>query len=147
MSGEIQANSFAPGYHANFYVHERKYNSVKVRYEVFPTYDTSNKKDRKTVTVTYVYDKKSIIQFNSPDVKSALNIFQEGSRVKFNYAFNSNACQLEIYNLIGQKITSHLLTSGFGTFLLPEKLTKGVYICIIKNEKQTLALQKFIVNH
>ena len=143
-NGAIQANSFAPGYHANFYVYEGIYNRIKVKYEVYLSNDIS-RTDKKTVTVTYVYDENSITRLNTPDVKPALNVFQEGNQVKFSGAFGQGACQLEIYNLTGQKITQHFLAAGNGTFSLPEKLSKGIYLCVIKNEKQTVASQKFIV--
>jgi len=142
MSGNFPANSFSVGYHSNFYVYQGKYNRVKVKYEV---YLTGNPADKKTVTVTYVYDENSVNQLNKPNITPALNVFQDGNQVKFNYSFDSNACRLEIYTLPGQKIVQHLLPSGAGTFSLPEKLTKGVYLCTVKNEKQTLATQKFIV--
>ena len=144
MNGEIQANSFALGYHSNFYVYEGKFNNIKVKYEVYSTNDIS-KTDKKTVTVTYVYDENSTNQLNNPDIKPALYIFQEGDKVKINYAFNSNTYQLEIYNLIGEKIAQYFLTPGNGIFSLPEKLTKGIYLCAIKNEKQIVTVQKFIV--
>ena len=144
LNGEIQANSFITGYHVNFYVYEGIYNRIKVQYDVFPTNDLS-KTDKKTVTVTYLYDENSTNQLNKPDIKPGLTIYQEGDYVKFNYAFDSNALQLEIYNPTGQKIAQHFLTSGYGNFLLPENLTKGIYICVIKNEKQTITAQKFII--
>ena len=144
MSGIMQANSFSEGYHANFYVYEGKYNRIKVKYEVYLTNDIS-KTDKKTVTVTYLYDENALTPVNKPDFKPALNVFQEGSRVQFNYAFDSSVYQLEIYNLTGQKMAQHLLTSGAGTFTLSERLTKGIYLCVIKNKNQTIATQKFIV--
>jgi len=144
MSGAIQANSINPGYHANFLVYRGFYNRIKVRYDVYAANDIS-KTDKKTVTVTYVYDENSTTQLNKPIVNPAFNVFQEGEQVKFNYSFASNACQLEIYNLMGQKIAQHALASGIRTFLLPEKLNKGIYLCVVKDEKQTVAAQKFIV--
>jgi len=142
MSGNFPANSFSVGYHSNFYVYLGKYNRVKVKYEA---YLTGNPADKKTVTVTYVYDKNSTTQLNKPIVNPAFNVFQEGDQVKFNYSFDSNACRLEIYNLQGQKIAQHLLPTGAGTFILSEKLNKGIYLCVVKDEKQTFATQKFIV--
>jgi len=144
MSGNFPANSFSVGYHSNFYVYQGKYNRIKVRYDVYLTNDLS-KSDKKTVTVTYVYDDKSMNQLNKPNLNSAFNVFQEGEQVKFNYSFDSNACRLEIYNLMGQKIAQHTLASGTGTFILPEKLNIGIYLCVVKDEKQTVAAQKFIV--
>jgi len=143
-TGLISANSFSEGYHVNFYAYERQYNNIKVKYEVYRTNDIS-KTDKKTVTVTYVYDENSITRLNTSDIHPLLTVFQEGTQVKFNYGFDSNVCQLEIYNMEGQKIAQHLLTVGNGVFSLPEKLAKGVYFCLVKNEKQTVATQKFIV--
>jgi len=142
MKGTIPANSFIVSYHSNFNVYQGKYNRVKVKYEV---YLTGNAADKKTVTVTYVYDENSTTQLNKPIVNPAFNVFQEGEQVKFNYSLDSNACQLEIYNLMGQKIAQHALASGAGTFSLPEKLNKGIYLCVVKDEKQTVAAKKFIV--
>lgn len=143
-SGIIQANSFSIGYHVNFYAYEGVYNHIKVKYEAYLANDIS-KTDKKTVTVTYLYNENSVTQLNRPNFNPALTIFQEGNQVKFNYVFDSNNCKLEIYNLMGQKVAQHSLTSGNGTFTLPEKLTTGIYICVVKNEKQTIATQKFIV--
>jgi len=144
MSGLITANSFSIGYHTNFYVYEGIYNRITVKYEVYLATGIG-KPNLKTVTVTYVYDANSTAQLNKTDITPALNVFQEGDQVKINGAFGSNNCQLEVYNLMGQKLAQHLLSSADGTFSLPEKLTKGVYICVIKNGKQTAAMQKFIV--
>ena len=144
-SGVIQANGFAPGYHVNFYVYEGKYNRIKVRYDAYLTNDLS-KTDKKTVTVTYIYDENSITRLNKPDFKPIINIFQEGNIVKFNYAFDSYSCQLEIYNLTGQKIAQHHLPPGNETFVLPETLPQGVYLCVVKNEKQIITTQKFIIS-
>ena len=144
MNGEIQANSFNIGYHVNFYVYEGIFNHIKVQYDVFLTNDFS-RTDKKTVTVTYLYDENSVNQLNKPEIKPGLTVFQEGNQIKFNYALDLNTCNLEIYNITGQKIAQHFLTYGYGTFSLPEILTKGIYICVVKNEKQTIAAQKFVV--
>jgi len=144
LSGSIQANSFNEGYHVNFLVYKGMYNSVKVKYEVYLTNDIS-KTDKKTVTVTYRYDENSISQLKNPNLNPVFNVFQEGEQVSFNYSFDSNDCQLEIYSVTGQKVAQHLLTSGTGVFPLPEKLPKGIYLCTVKNGKQTVATQKFII--
>ena len=144
MSGVLSANSINPGYHANFYVYEGTYNRIKVKYEVYLTGDIG-KTDKKTVTVTYVYDKNSQTQVIKPNINPVFNVFREGNRMIFNYSIDSNACRLEIYNLSGQKIAQHALMSGTRTFVLPEKLTKGIYICLLKDEKKTVATQKIIV--
>jgi len=142
MTGNLPANSFSVGYHSNFYVYQGIYNRIKVKYEV---YLAGNVADKKTVTVTYVYDENSISQLKNPNLNPVFNVFQEGEQVKFNYSFDSNDCQLEIYNVTGQKVAQHLLTSGTDVFTLPEKLPKGIYLCTIKNRKQTVAVQKFII--
>ena len=142
MSGTMPANSFSVGYHSNFYVYQGNYNRIKVKYEV---YLIGNSADKKTVTVTYAYNENSMNQLNKPDINPTFNVFQEESQMKFKYSLDSNTCQLEIYNLTGQKIAQHSLASGTGTFSLPEKLTKGIYLFVVKNEKQTLATKKFIV--
>jgi hypothetical protein len=141
-TGTIPANSFSAGYHDNFYVFQGVYNRVKVRYEV---YATTNSADKKTVTVTYVYNENSVNQLNVPALQPAITVFQEGNQVKIDYALDLNFCQLEVYNLSGQKIAQHLLTSDTGTFTLSKELTKGVYLCVVKNGKQLMAVQKFIV--
>jgi len=145
LNGSIGAGSFAPGYHDNFYVYQGIYNRIKVQYTVYLTGDASQT-DKKTVTVTYVYDENSITRLNTPEVKPELTVFQEGNRMEFSGSFASNTCQLEIYAMTGQKIAQHLLTSAANeTFILPEKLTKGVYLCVIKQDKQTIISKKFIV--
>ena len=143
-SGVIKANSFAPGYHVNFYVYEGKYNRIKVRYDVYSASD-AGRTDKKTVTVTYVYDEKSITRVQTPYAVPVMHIFQEGNQVKFNYAFDLNVCQLAIYNFNGQKIAQHNLMPGNSTFTLPERLAKGVYLCVLRNGQQTILNRKFIV--
>lgn len=143
-NGSISANSFSEGYHVNFYVYEGVYNRVKVKYEVYKSNDIS-RADKKTVTVTYMYDENSNTGIQNPVSKPVFNVFQEGNRMKFDCTFSSNTCQLEIYNLMGQKLAHHSLTSGNGIFTLPEQLSKGYYLCILKNKKGTIAKRKFIV--
>lgn len=142
-TGSIPANSYSVGFHVNFYAYEGKYNNIKVKYEVYSTNDIS-KTDKKTVTVTYLYNENSLTLLKKPDLKPVLNVSQEENQVKINYISNSNTCQLEIYNLIGQKIAQHVLASGNGTFSLPEQLVKGVYICVLRSENKVTATKKFI---
>ena len=142
MNGEIPANNISPGYHVNFFVYKGFYNRIKVRYEV---YLTNDKNDKKTVTVTFVYDKNSVNKLEQTDIKSTLNIFQEGNQMKFNFNFNSEKIQLEIYNLTGQRLALHQIPSGNASFTLPEILSKGVYFCVIKGEKHNISSKKFRV--
>ena len=144
MNGEIPANSISMGYHVNFFVYKGFYNRIKVRYEVYRTNDLS-KNDKKTVTVTYVYDKNSVNKIEKTDIISKLNIFQEGSHIRFNCNFNSEKIQLEIYNLTGQRMAVHHIPSGNVSFTLPETLSKGVYFCVIRGEKLKITSKKFRV--
>jgi len=101
----------------------------------------------KTATCTLtVYDDNST-ELAETNINPSFNVFQEGNQLKLNYSFDSNACQLEIYNLMGQKVAQHALASGTVTFSLPERLAKSVYICTVKNNKKTITTLKFIVKY
>ena len=138
----FKANSFHVGFHVNFYVQAGKYNRITVRYEV--TSGTGNK-EKRTVTVTYLYNENSGPVSNKPVFKPSFKVIQEGSRVKLDYAEYTQSSRLEIYSLTGQKIAQYALPANSGSFLLSENLTKGIYFFVLKNEKQITTTQKFIV--
>ena len=143
-SGLIQANNFNEGFNVNFYAFEGKYNRIKVKYEVYLSNDIG-KTDKKTVTVTYVYDENSTTLSNKPFFKPEFAVFQDGNQLKIHYAFDSNTCQLEIFNLLGHRIAQHILPSGQGTFTLPETFAKGIYVCVLTSEKQVMATKKISI--
>jgi len=143
-SGVMSANSFNQGFSVNFYAFEGKYNRIKVRYEVYLTNDIG-KTDKKTVTVTYVYDDNSTLVSNTPVFKPEFTVFQDGNQLQISYTYDSNTCQLEIYNLLGHRVAQHILPSGQGTFLLPETFVKGIYVCVLRNDKQVITTKKFSI--
>jgi hypothetical protein len=143
-TGSLEPNSFDDIFHINFYVVENVYALAKVKYEVFRPTDLS-RTDKKTVFVTYDYNQNSRTGLKNLSSENKVTVFQERNSVAFDYAFDSNTVQLEVYALTGQKIAQHLLTSGTGIFTLPENLTKGVYVCTFKSEKGIVVTQKLVV--
>ena len=143
-TGLMQANSFNQGFSVNFYAFEGKYNRIKVKYEVYLTNDPG-KTDKRTVTVTYVYNENSTILSNKPVYQPLFTVFQDGNHLKIHYTFDSNSSLLEIYNILGHRITQHILPSGQGTFSLPETFAKGIYICVLRNEKQVITTKKISI--
>jgi hypothetical protein len=130
-----------PEFHLCYFPFEENYTTLQVRYEVFPM---SNIQDRTSVTVTYEFNKNSQSGLHSPDLTNTISAFQEGNQVKFKYLFDSEAIQLEVYNVIGHQVAHHPLDSK-GVFTLPEELTKGIYIYTVKNNNKQLATHKLIV--
>ena len=143
-SGVMQANSFNQGFSVTFYAFEGKYNRIKVKYEVYLTNDIG-KTDKKTVTVTYIYDENSTILSNNLVFKPEFTVFQDGNQLKTLYTNDLNACLLEIYSILGNRIAQHILPSNQVTFSLPETFTKGIYICVLRNKQQVIATQKISV--
>ena len=131
-TGVMKANSFNEGFHVNFFAYQGKYNRIKVKYEVYLTNDLK-KSDKKTVTVTYVYDQNSTTHSSKPDIQPKFAVFQDGNQVTINYSLLSTPCQLEIYHLMGYRIAGIKLPSNQGVFSMPEIVAKGVYICVIKS--------------
>jgi hypothetical protein len=138
------STGFDEGFHLNFCTREGYYTSIKVQYVVFAANDLS-KTDKKTVTIHYVYDEKSMNGIYPIDSEQRIFASQEGNQVKFHYASDAGRLQLSVYSITGQKIAQHPLLSGNGTFTLPESLTKGIYIYTVENEKGATAAQKLIV--
>jgi hypothetical protein len=68
---------------------------------------------------------------------------QNESGVEFTYSFDSGNHRLEVYNLLGQKVAQHNLDTHSSTFILPEKLVKGVYLYSIKEGNRIVTAQKF----
>ena len=140
-SGLLKANSFNEGFHVNFYVQEGIYNCITVQYEVYRTSDLS-KNDKKTVTVTYIYDHNST---NQPTVQlphPEINIYQEGNQIR--YAHKMDICRLEIYNLAGLRMAQYTLSSK-GSFTLPENMSKGVYFFVFKTQNKPLTTRKIVI--
>jgi hypothetical protein len=130
-----------PEFHLCYFPFGENYTTVQVRYEVFPM---SNIQDRTSVTVTYNFNQDSQTGLNSPKLTNTISAFQEGNQVKFKYGFDSEAIQLEVYDVVGHKVAHYPLDSKW-VFILPEELTKGIYIYTVRNNNKQLATHKLIV--
>ncbi|MDR2628220.1 MAG: T9SS type A sorting domain-containing protein [Dysgonamonadaceae bacterium] len=130
-----------PRFHLSFFVGENLYTSAKVRYEVFPP---DNPNDKTTVTITYDYNPRSaaLSKISLPD---KVAVSQEGDNVLFTYSLDSHPAILEVYNVIGNKLSQHPLKSAKGTLVLPGKLPQGIYLYTLKQGNHMTVARKFIV--
>jgi hypothetical protein len=142
QEGRIAANTLVvpPFFHLSFFIVEEAYTLLKVKYEVVNLEDIN---DKAAVTITYDYNENST-GLIGVDSEKNINVFQDGNKMKFNYSFDTDNIQLEIYNVLGEKAAQHRLSSE-GLFTLPEELTKGIYIYTITNNNKILTARKFIV--
>jgi hypothetical protein len=144
MEGPIAPNALIepPFFHVCYYINEGRYAVVKVKYEAYPV---DNVNDKTSVTIIYDYNENSTTALNTISSENKITTFQEGNKITFDYSFECNNIQLEVYNLAAEKIAQYHLNVGKGIFTLPEELMKGIYIYTVKNKQQIIATQKFIV--
>ncbi|KAA6302238.1 MAG: hypothetical protein EZS26_001598 [Candidatus Ordinivivax streblomastigis] len=131
----------SPAFKLEFDVEEGGYTGATARYEIFPE---DNVNDKTTITVTYDYTENSTGLSPVNSANQTL-VRQNESGVEFIYSFDSGNHRLEVYNLLGQKVAQHNLDTHSSTFILPEKLVKGVYLYSIKEGNRIVTAQKFSI--
>ncbi|MDR1610969.1 MAG: T9SS type A sorting domain-containing protein [Candidatus Symbiothrix sp.] len=145
VSGEsaVRPNELweSPLFHLSFYVSENFYTGTQVKYEVYPL---DNPNDKTAVTITYDYNENSTA-LSKITLPGKITTSQEGNNVRFTYSLDNNNAIIEVYNAVGNKMSQHRLQSAEGTFVLPEKLTKGVYLYTVKQSNKVTTANKFII--
>jgi hypothetical protein len=142
QTGVVAANALTdPLYlHLSLLLVEKKYTQAIVKYEIYPT---DHPDDVSTVTVTYDYSRQSDLD----EIKQHRNdiiAFQESDRLTFKYFFTEKNVRLEMFNILGNKVGEYLLNSE-GTFILPEKLKRGIYVYTVKTNNKRLISKKMII--
>jgi hypothetical protein len=61
--------------------------------------------------------------------------------------YNENEpIQLDVYNLLGNKIQSHLLDKKEGLTISTEHLPNGIYFLVLRTDKKIIERQKVIIS-
>ena len=135
----ITANSFYNSLHLCFIPELDMFTTAKVKYSV---YDRFNPDDVYSVTINYNYTSNSGIDDMLTD--KGFSVFQNGNNTVFKYMSGNANMNLTVYNITGQIVSKHLLPNS-GDFILPEQLTKGLYIYSITEGNKQVFSQKFII--
>jgi hypothetical protein len=111
--------------------------SVKVEYKL--TYNGTEQK----INVIFSSDPTGI---SNPGKLRDLILYSTGGNVSVKYHFENTANrQLQVYNIIGQKITEINLSEATGTKTL-STLYKGVYLYSLSENGKVVKSGKFIIN-
>jgi hypothetical protein len=132
-----------PRFHLSFYVSKNLYTGTKIKYEIYPI---DNPDDKTTVFITYTYNENSTALSNI-NRQNKISVSQEGNDVRFTYSLGRNNSLIEIYNIIGNRVSQHRLESDKGTFVVQEKLPEGIYIYTVKQGNKIIIANKFKLNN
>ena len=129
------------GFHGGFHFAFRdltlgEYTRIKVQYDVYPTDDPD---DKTTLIIIYDYSEVGIKELSRND-----NVFVYSQNGRINFKFNkfSSDMQLVMYNITGREIGTYNINSE--KFVLPETLSKGIYIYSLKEKGKVTCSGKYV---
>jgi len=102
------------------------YTRTKVRYDVYPH---NNPHDKTSVTITYNYTDSGIDKLVHNE---NISIFKQNNQVYFRFHKDPPPTQLIIYNITGIEVGQYDIDSEI--FVLPDNLSKGIYIYAVKEK-------------
>ncbi|MDR2839667.1 MAG: T9SS type A sorting domain-containing protein [Paludibacter sp.] len=139
-TSSIAANSFEENFHTNLIVYPGEFATVTARYDVFP----QGSLDSYSIIVHFVYNQDSPTTVGNISTSDKFNMLQNDGTVSFIYAIDRNML-LEIFDLTGKKTAQYQLLSNERKFILPKRLTKGIYIYAVRNGNSTVTVRKFTI--